>query len=436
MTVQGARAEVVGEPVSGLNFTAIDVETANNQRASVCAVGIVQVRNGKISETFEWHVTPPTGLDSFHARNIAIHGITPEIVRAADNTWADSLDAIQTLAEDQPLVAYNAPFDKSVLHASTLLSGLTPPANDFHCALALAKRLLTMEKYRLPLVAAELGLESFTHHDAGSDAAACAQIVLALSERHGLRTVADLWTPAGRSVRSEQSLRPSVFSRGNTSPIAELPQPDPAADPSHPFFGRQVIMTGDLVSYSRWDAMEKIASFGGINGKGVTKKTAFLLVGDGKTKANVNLENGTTKEKKAAAYMAAGQDLTVLTEADFLKLVSSDVPAVLEPEVVAVSGLKAVPTVDATTADVAFLPSQHTGRFEEPVAATEWQYEDPDGQSASPRSHKDAPTYADRSDSLMSVSADAIPEKAGQAVTALLKAGSRMGQRLWRATRN
>nr|WP_231708789.1 exonuclease domain-containing protein [Arthrobacter sp. zg-Y20] len=419
-----------------MNFTAIDVETANNQRASVCAVGIVQVRNGKISETFEWHVTPPTGLDSFHPRNIAIHGITPEIVRAADNTWADSLDAIQTLAEDHPLVAYNAPFDKSVLHASSLFSGLTPPSNDFHCALALAKRLLTMEKYRLPLVAAELGLDSFTHHDAGSDAAACAQIVLALSERHGLRTVADLWTPAGGGIRTEQSLRPSAFSRGNKSPISELPQPDPAADPSHPFFGRQVIMTGDLVSYSRWDAMEKIASLGGINGKGVTKKTAFLLVGDGKTHASVDLENGTTKEKKAAAYMAAGQDLTVLTESDFLQLVSSDAPAVLEPDMEAVSDLRPVQTRDATTDEAVLLPSQHNGSFEEPAAAAEWQYEDPDGQYASPLSDKGAPTDADRSDPFMSVSSDAIPEKAGQAVTALLKAGSRMGQRLWRATRN
>ena len=182
--------------------------------------------------------------------------------------------------------------------------------------------------------------------------------------------------------------------------------------------------------------MEKIASLGGINGKGVTKKTAFLLVGDGKTHRSIDLENGTTKEKKAAAYMAAGQDLTVLTETDFLRLASTDTPAVLEPEAVAVSALRSLPTVDATTAEVLPFPSQHSGSFEDPAAATEWQHEDPDGQYASPRSHKGAPTDADRSDLFMSVSSDAIPEKAGQAVTALLKVGSRMGQRLRRATRN
>lgn len=308
--------------MSGLNFTAIDVETANSQRASVCAVGIVQVRDGEILETFEWYVTPPTGLDSFHPRNIAVHGITPETVEAADNTWADSLDAIRKLAAEYPLVAYNASFDKSVVHEASRLSGLMPPANDFHCALALAKRHLTMEKYRLPLVAAHLGIPPFTHHDAGSDAEACAKIVLALSERHDLRDVSALWA-SGESANSAGSLKSSVFSRGNTSPLAELPQQNLTADPSHPFFGRQVIVTGDLRSYDRWEAMEKIASLGGVNGKGVTKKTAFLLIGDGKTHAAIDLENGTTKERKAAAYMAAGQDLTVLTESDFLRLVTT-----------------------------------------------------------------------------------------------------------------
>lgn len=430
--------------MSGLNFTAIDVETANSQRASVCAVGIVQVRNGEISETFEWHVTPPTGLDSFHPRNIAIHGITPEIVEAADNTWADSLDAIQTLAGDHPLVAYNAPFDKSVIYESSRLSGLTPPVNDFHCALALAKRHLTMEKYRLPLVAAHLGITPFTHHDAGDDAAACAKIVVALSELHDLREVSALWSPV-QSVRAEASVKPSAFSRGNKSPIAELPQPNLTADPSHPFFGRQVIMTGDLRFYDRWDAMEKIASFGGVNGKGVTKKTAFLLIGDGKTHASIDLENGTTKERKAAVYMAAGQDLTVLTESDFLRLVATDTPVVLEPEAAFVSATvlaeeASVPPVteEPRTAinsgnEDSYAPRGLVEVSASPVHSPQWQDEDPEGQYASSQSQPWGP--AGHMEPADTHHTDALPEKAGQAVTAFLKAGSRMGQRLFGTAR-
>ena len=34
------------------DFAAIDFETANNQRSSVCSVGIVIVRDGEITDTF------------------------------------------------------------------------------------------------------------------------------------------------------------------------------------------------------------------------------------------------------------------------------------------------------------------------------------------------------------------------------------------------
>ena len=323
MLVPVSMGITLGEILSGLNFTVIDVETANSQRGSVCAVGMTQVRNGEITRACEWHVQPPTGLDSFDPRNIAIHGITPDMVKNA-NSWQDSLEAIETLAEGFPLVAYNAAFDKSAIMEASRLSSIVPPANDFHCALVLAKRLMKMEKYALPLVAAELGADPFDHHSAGADSAACAQVVLALAKQHGLTDLAMLWPAAEPKNDATPLLKATVFSRGHRSAIADLPQPDMTADSSHPFYGRQVIMTGDLESLDRWEAMERIAAVGGANGKGVTKKTGFLVVGEGKDYDAIDLENGTTKERKAAAYMAAGQDITVLTETDFLKLVRAD----------------------------------------------------------------------------------------------------------------
>ena len=35
-----------------LNFAAIDFETANNERTSVCSVGVVVVRNGEFVDSF------------------------------------------------------------------------------------------------------------------------------------------------------------------------------------------------------------------------------------------------------------------------------------------------------------------------------------------------------------------------------------------------
>lgn len=48
------------------NFAAIDFETANNERSSVCSVGIVIVKNGEIADSFF--------PSSFPSRTITIIG--------------------------------------------------------------------------------------------------------------------------------------------------------------------------------------------------------------------------------------------------------------------------------------------------------------------------------------------------------------------------
>ncbi|MGP5607733.1 exonuclease domain-containing protein [Arthrobacter rhombi] len=332
-----------------MNFTAVDVETANGNRGSVCAVGVTAVRNGRIVQTVEWRVKPATGLGAFSPRNVAIHGITAEMVRSADS-WATSLQAITSLAEDFPLVAYNAPFDRSAILQASQFSGLEAPANEFHCALALSRRLLALDGYKLSTVAAELGLDPFDHHRAGADATACAQIVLSLAEREGARNVPELWFPPKKSpVRTSD-----YWSKDKRSRIDELPQPNPAASPDHPFHGHQVIFTGELQTCDRWDAMGLVAHHGGTNGQGVTKKTRYLVVGGSSAGAIVDLANGTTKERKAARYIELGQEIQVLTEQQFMELVGRKSPSTQRtrpPSTRVVGPVRAEPKPEPTLQD-------------------------------------------------------------------------------------
>ena len=46
----------------GLNFIAIDFETATPKRASICEVGICVVRGGEVAETRSWLVQPEDNL--------------------------------------------------------------------------------------------------------------------------------------------------------------------------------------------------------------------------------------------------------------------------------------------------------------------------------------------------------------------------------------
>ena len=62
--------------IKGLNFVAIDFETATNKRTSICEAGICVVKDGKIVDTKSWYVRPED--NAYLYRNIQIHGIHPE----------------------------------------------------------------------------------------------------------------------------------------------------------------------------------------------------------------------------------------------------------------------------------------------------------------------------------------------------------------------
>ena len=55
-----------------LTFNSIDVETANADRASICQIGIVHVREGEIADQWQTLVNPEDWFDPW---NVSIHGI-------------------------------------------------------------------------------------------------------------------------------------------------------------------------------------------------------------------------------------------------------------------------------------------------------------------------------------------------------------------------
>ena len=60
-----------------LTFNSIDVETANADRASICQIGIVHIRDGQIEDQWQTLVNPEDWFDPW---NISIHGIDESAV--------------------------------------------------------------------------------------------------------------------------------------------------------------------------------------------------------------------------------------------------------------------------------------------------------------------------------------------------------------------
>lgn len=162
------------------DFVAIDFETANQHRYSICSIGIVVVRDGEIAERVSRLVRPaPNFYTSF---TTAVHGLTRVDTDTAPifpEVWAEILPCIGNL----PLVAHNKSFDENCLKAVHAYYGMHYPQYPFFCTLVSSRRYfrglpVALPSFSLPVVAKQCGFDLLHHHEALADAEACAHIAL------------------------------------------------------------------------------------------------------------------------------------------------------------------------------------------------------------------------------------------------------------------
>jgi DNA polymerase-3 subunit epsilon len=157
-------------------FVAIDFETADHGPDSACAVGLARVEGLKVVHRETVLLRPPRRQFLF----TYIHGITWEMVAEAQpfaEVWPRLLPILDGAAF---LAAHSAPFDRRVLGACCAAANLPMTTLPFVCTVQLARRRWGLKPNDLPSVCRRLGI-GLVHHDAGSDAEACARIVIAAS---------------------------------------------------------------------------------------------------------------------------------------------------------------------------------------------------------------------------------------------------------------
>lgn len=160
-----------------MNFTAIDFETATGKRHSACAVGIVTVVDGEITEEFYSLIKPPN--NEYFGMNIAVHGIRPSDTIDAP-TFEELFPEIQKRLQGVKLVAHNEVFDRSVLKRTMEHYELDYPelglADRWECTMKMYKAKGYVP-YKLNACCERLGIE-LNHHEALSDAIGCAKLYL------------------------------------------------------------------------------------------------------------------------------------------------------------------------------------------------------------------------------------------------------------------
>ncbi len=161
------------------DFVAIDFETANYMRSSVCSVGIVVVKGGEVVDRFYSLIRPQPAFFTYWTT--MVHGLTMDDVEDAPS-FPEVWRQIEPKFEELPLVAHNAPFDEGCLKAAFEEYGMAYPDYEFHCTCRAARQLLKDElpNHQLHTVANYCGYDLTKHHNALADAEACAAIAMKL----------------------------------------------------------------------------------------------------------------------------------------------------------------------------------------------------------------------------------------------------------------
>ena len=156
-----------------MNFLAIDFETADHEPDSACAIGLARVSNGTIVSRASYLIRPPREEFVF----TYIHGISWENVKASptfEMLWPEIAPMFYNV---DFLAAHNAGFDQNVLYTCCDAAGIERPETPFRCSMITVRRVWGIYPTKLPNVCRHLQI-SLNHHDASSDAEACALIMI------------------------------------------------------------------------------------------------------------------------------------------------------------------------------------------------------------------------------------------------------------------
>ncbi len=284
-----------------LTFNSIDVETANADRASICQIGIVHVRDGEIKDQWQTLINPEDWFDPW---NVSIHGIDRNDVRNSP-TLPEVRGELRSRLLGSVLVSHTS-FDRVAFERAMTRYNLEQLQVTWLDSAKIARRTWPesygRSGYGLKNIAKDLNI-SFKHHDAMEDARTAAEIVLRACA--ATETDIDGWL--------RQVERPIFPSSSRSAPSARR-----EGNAEGALYGETIVFTGAL-GITRQEAADIAAKAGCDVVNSVTRKITMLVVGT-QDKNKLNGYEKSSKHRKAEALIEKNVDVQILSERDFSEL--------------------------------------------------------------------------------------------------------------------
>lgn len=281
------------------DFVAVDFELFTREKTSVCAVGLVKVRNGVIVQQLYSLISPVHDQYTDESPNTFIHGITYDMVMTAPS-FDEFFPFMQAFFDLTPMLCHNKSTEVRVLAA--LMKHYNLPA------LKITGVLDTFEMHGCGLdsLCERFGIDMGKHHNALDDALACAKVYM--------RSVGGTLTEPKPSKKQKRFMKApaDAEARRVDRDVLKRPDLDSVEDKSTPFYGAKVVITGTFPHYpSRNDLAKRLKSLGADINTTISGKTDIVVLGEGA---------GPSKMEKVAALAEKGHSIRLILEDELIKI--------------------------------------------------------------------------------------------------------------------
>lgn len=142
-------------------YVGLDLETNDRNPAAAwpCEIAVALVDGGTVLQRFVTFIALPDGMRMDGTEASKVNGITDAMLAGAPTLFDVLPDLVDYLDGDTPIVAYNAPFDRQILHRAIVACGVDLPPLQWVDALPLCRQYLPgLAGYKLPQVGAHLAV--------------------------------------------------------------------------------------------------------------------------------------------------------------------------------------------------------------------------------------------------------------------------------------
>lgn len=292
-------------------ITVFDIEILNQDPASLCAIGIVELQDKKIISTY-YSLIKPKNL-SYDSYRYKIHHIKPQSLykeKTFEEVWKD----IHHYFENTIVVSHDIQGDMMNLRAALKQNHLVYPRLLMSCTNVLAHLIYPdLQKYNLKDLSQIIGFEFQAHH-ALEDAKACAYLLVEMLEHVGVESLYDLHQQFHLEFgEMKENYYRNIISAESVHQLLEMNQKEDAL-----LYHQSVCFTGKL-TMPRELLEEKTKEVCALSTNQVSTHTNYLVIG-GKGYRKVRFGKENKKVQKALQLMKQGQDLRIIHEKEYLEL--------------------------------------------------------------------------------------------------------------------